>query len=338
MKQHDHNGGHDSPRPSRSVIQRIAIVVRAFIRAGVLLLALFLIAGQLGEVHPLLDLFSHFQMLYLVFGVIGAVLLLLCRSRRMAMLSLLVAIIACMFIAPWHLPPNQPDVSHGIPIRVMLFNILQSNTRYDDVVDEVRRHAPDVIVFQEVHEPWHNGLRPLSDDFPHEFYHPAGIVRGNLIMSRFPLIDAKPEAGAQFSSPGAIATLDVNGQLVSLLVAHTWPPTGTLMSEVRNAELVRVAARATELPAPLILLGDLNITMWSPHYRRFERDSRLVNARRGFGVIATFPMDDYAILRVPIDHCLVSPDIAVLDCRRGEPCGSDHAPLIVDLVLPRFSP
>jgi endonuclease/exonuclease/phosphatase (EEP) superfamily protein YafD len=34
-------------------------------------------------------------------------------------------------------------------------------------------------------------------------------------------------------------------------------------------------------------------------------------------------------LRVPIDNCLVSPDVAVLERRYGEDAGSDHFPLII---------
>ncbi|MBC6474673.1 MAG: UPF0175 family protein [Hormoscilla sp. GM102CHS1] len=52
--------------------------------------------------------------------------------------------------------------------------------------------------------------------------------------------------------------------------------------------------------------------MWSPYYRKFIRDSGLKNGRSGFGVQPTWPVDA-PIFSIPLDHCLVSPEIKVID-------------------------
>jgi endonuclease/exonuclease/phosphatase (EEP) superfamily protein YafD len=42
-------------------------------------------------------------------------------------------------------------------------------------------------------------------------------------------------------------------------------------------------------------------------------------------------------LMIPIDHCLVSEDIRVINASTAEGIGSDHLPLIVELELPSHS-
>jgi endonuclease/exonuclease/phosphatase (EEP) superfamily protein YafD len=41
------------------------------------------------------------------------------------------------------------------------------------------------------------------------------------------------------------------------------------------------------------------------------------------------------MLGIPLDHCLVSPELAVVDRRRGPHVGSDHLPLLIEIQLPR---
>ena len=81
-------------------------------------------------------------------------------------------------------------------------------------------------------------------------------------------------------------------------------------------------------------MGDYNATPWSRPFWRFVDRSGLCDSRAGFGVQASFPAMS-AVLRIPIDHVLVSCSIGVRDRRIGRDVGSDHLPVIVDLVLPR---
>ena len=79
-------------------------------------------------------------------------------------------------------------------------------------------------------------------------------------------------------------------------------------------------------------MGDLNTTSWSPFFSDLIEESGLRDSRKGFGIQTTWP-DGLFLLRIPIDHCLVSKDISVLDRRVGPSIGSDHFPVTVDLVL-----
>ena len=46
---------------------------------------------------------------------------------------------------------------------------------------------------------------------------------------------------------------------------------------------------AAEKPRPLVVMADLNTTMWSPYYRRFVKQTALKNAARGRGILSTWP-------------------------------------------------
>ena len=73
------------------------------------------------------------------------------------------------------------------------------------------------------------------------------------------------------------------------------------------------------------ILGDLNVSPWSPHFGGLLRES-------GRGVQATWPTN-LAPMRIPIDHCLVSPDVSVVGRRVGPDVGSDHFPIVVDVQI-----
>jgi endonuclease/exonuclease/phosphatase (EEP) superfamily protein YafD len=88
-----------------------------------------------------------------------------------------------------------------------------------------------------------------------------------------------------------------------------------------NLQLDGVGQYLQSLESPKLLLGDLNITMWSPYYQQLTRKTGLKNARDGFGILPSWPTSSHrrpflngliSMLAIPIDHCLLSPDLSVL--------------------------
>jgi len=58
----------------------------------------------------------------------------------------------------------------------------------------------------------------------------------------------------------------------------------------------------------------------------------LKDSSLGWGIQPTWPAM-FLPLRIPIDHCLVSPDLKIVRRKIGRDIGSDHLPLLVDLGL-----
>jgi endonuclease/exonuclease/phosphatase (EEP) superfamily protein YafD len=68
--------------------------------------------------------------------------------------------------------------------------------------------------------------------------------------------------------------------------------------------------------------------------RRLGTGLGLCDTRAGFGLQASFPAWS-AVMRIPIDHVLASCSIGVRDRWIGPDIGSDHLPVLIDLVVPR---
>lgn len=101
----------------------------------------------------------------------------------------------------------------------------------------------------------------------------------------------------------------------------------------RDAQLASARSWLAGKNGPAILIGDLNLTMYSPIYRAFVAETGVRNARAGFGPLGTWPAWMPGPL-LPLDHCLVRGPVGVIACRTGPKIGSDHLPLLVDLHLP----
>jgi endonuclease/exonuclease/phosphatase (EEP) superfamily protein YafD len=217
-------------------------------------------------------------------------------------------------------------------LRILLANVHTANRQHELVLNLIAREDADILVLQEVNSRWLEALAPLETEYPHHVEKAREDNFGIAVFSRIPIEDLRVEYIGGARVPTAIGRLSLGESSATLIATHPVPPVGGEMFDWRNEQLREIAQLAATQPLSVII-GDLNTTPWSPIYQEFERTSGLCNTRRGAGILPTWPAG-LGALGIPLDHCLVSEEIEVTGIRTGARTGSDHLPLLVDLLFP----
>jgi endonuclease/exonuclease/phosphatase (EEP) superfamily protein YafD len=221
----------------------------------------------------------------------------------------------------------------GKPFRLIACNVKQANDRYAALVDIVAKHDPDLVVLMEVDHAWLDALDGLLSDFPHVVREPRDNSYGMVLASRFPLSKVAVADLLTEGVPSIRATVSLSDDLLFRLYAiHPEPPVPHRGSEGRDGETGLVALKVREEELPVLVTGDLNDVAWSGTTRRFRRVSRLLDPRIGRKVFSTFDAR-YPVIRWPLDHLFHSPEFRLKAMQRLPACGSDHFPVLFDMVL-----
>lgn len=279
------------------------------------------------------ELLSHFKLQYTIAALIFSAWLFFLKRLKFALAMMFVCIINAGFIVPWYVgnPENsKPQSSTSTPVKILLSNVNSANTNYQDLIKLIRKEQPTLFIAQEVTEQWLNALSVIEKQLPYKLTQARTDNFGIALFSQVPLSNANIQTIGKAGLPSIIAMLNIDNQPLSIIASHPLPPIGSEFFDKRNEQLDALANSALSLQNPVILIGDLNISMWSSYYEKLISKSNLRNARQGFGVLPTWPTG-LPIAMIPIDHCLVSLDISVENVRTGPNIGSDHLPLIVEL-------
>jgi endonuclease/exonuclease/phosphatase family metal-dependent hydrolase len=100
---------------------------------------------------------------------------------------------------------------------------------------------------------------------------------------------------------------------------------------IRQLDALGALLRDADPAVPLVVAGDFNLTPFSPYFGDLLQPTGLRDARRPFGLHATWPAWPLP-LWIPIDHCLVGARTRAVRVATGPTTGSDHWPLECDLV------
>lgn len=285
----------------------------------------------LGRLWWFLELSCHFRVQYAAILVPAVAVAALRRQFKAAAVLGVFALANVVVILPLYFGRSEPAAT-GHPLRVVLLNVHTANRDSAAVLEFLENTQADLIALLEVNGRWMRDLQPLEDDYAFSRTLPR---EDNFGITLFSLM--APEESAitwigEADVPSIVARFQIGDQPLTVIATHPVPPVNRLYAADRNRQLTAVAKLAAEQKDPVLLLGDLNTTSWSPYFSDLLQQSGLDDSRAGFGVQPTWP-SGRALLWIPLDHCLVSPSITVRDRRVGPFVGSDHYPVIVELEL-----
>lgn len=314
----------------RAALARLCANAAIVALAGVAALCAF------AEFHWAFDLLTHFRAQLAVLAAVATVFAAALRMWTSAALGAAILGVQMAALAPYVLATApEPPAGDAAGLRIVVANVFTGNRNHEAVRTLIASTQPDIVCLLEVDHRWINALAGLRAGFPYGPSVPRNDNFGVAVFSRIPLEGIEIRELAHAAIPFVLGHLTLGSKPTTLAFAHPVPPASPGGSALRNLQLDLLSrARQEFADREFVLLGDLNTTPWSPHYRTLEASTGLRNASIGFGLNVTWPTA-LPWLMIPIDHVLASAGLAVTRYETSEAIGSDHLPVVVEIQAPR---
>ncbi len=290
------------------------------------------LASALSRHFWIADLLSHFQEPALALTIFATIINARCHRRVALGLALLAVVQTVPILRYSGANPVKSAPASTDRLRIVLANVLFENENYDEVISLIRAERPDIVGLVEIDPAWQKALSVLRDDYPFRVEYPAGASGLAIWFRKAPTVIDPPESLLPGRNPVIHAVFEFAGRSRHLWLVHPSSPISSRLLIAGNPEIDAIARRVGQVKGSRLVLGDMNSTDGSAHFRDFLRVSGLRDSRLGFGRQGSWPSD--MPYRISIDHAFLSDDLAVVDRRLGFLSGSDHLPLIVDLAPP----
>jgi endonuclease/exonuclease/phosphatase (EEP) superfamily protein YafD len=298
-----------------------------------LLIALILacLGAPFARWHFLLEIISNIRQ-WLFFAVVLLSIYALIRYRRWRYVAypLLASLITFAIVPAPVLTAPSPTSQPSATLRIFHANILRSNTELTSLITMIRAHRPDIVSLQETSD---ISALELKLALPEYHFHcktldsPFGLCAGFLSPPHsIRIFYAIPDTNI----PTIQASIRHHRHLINLFFVHPPPPMNTRMFNQRTTYYNRLQEIAKPLKH-LIIVGDMNISQWSPLYQSFARSLDLHNTLSGW---ATTWSATSIVPLFQLDHILIPASMSVQQATVLEEIGSDHYPIMSDIGLP----
>ncbi|WP_158222803.1 endonuclease/exonuclease/phosphatase family protein [Rhodopirellula sp. MGV] len=258
------------------------------------------------------------------------------RTWRQSILIAICLLWHLTFVVPHVWNATRPQTVQDGPARlkVMTLNALTRNPRHEAIIAQIREFDADVVAVLELSSSLASKLSErLTEEYPHQVLHPMddGNFGIGLISRR------KLDQVEIFELNRPIKSIQVSCDGFRLIATHPLPPMGAQLFRSRNEHLQQLSEHVIESEtgdsAGTIVMGDFNLTPWSPVFHQFGNDCGLRRAVLGSSLTPTwYAKLDWFPFGLTLDHVWISPQLECIRYQIGRDVGSDHRAVVVSLA------
>lgn len=308
---------------------RSYIISRSRVLAVVALL--FSAAAWFGSLAYYLEMTTHFRLHYLLLSVLCTVIFVWAGRWNWVALSLTAAALNLPALLPAYMPAAHAADTRA-SLRIVMANVNSENGQYADFISWVGQRKPDMIIVIEATPEWAKVLAPLDAYYPHKVSLPRRDPFGLLVFSKVAFEKQQVLGFGDGQHPSLFLRVKKDGRELGIVATHPVPPVDSELFALRNRELDSAAEVVARIKGARILIGDLNISQWSPYFTAMRERGGLRDGRDGIGILPTWPAMLPGLM-IPIDHLLVSSEVEVKELAVGDDIGSDHLPLFAEVAF-----
>ena len=201
----------------------------------------------------------------------------------------------------------------------------------------VEREKPDIVALIEVNPELDRALDKLKEQYPAWDSKAAWNSGGMMVLSRLPKTSFEVLYPGNHWMPAIELSFQPSDDSppFRVLTVHTVSPKPAAGNRTRerNQQLASISEWAKKQTSPAMIVGDFNVSPWSPSFGRLLRDGHLLDSSWYRGYLPSFPAS-YGKLGIPIDHALANDQIEFLSRRNlYEMHSSDHCPVLVEVRI-----
>jgi endonuclease/exonuclease/phosphatase (EEP) superfamily protein YafD len=275
--------------------------------------------------------------LFVLLAALGIAL----RRRLTAAAMLCGATWAAAIVLPTLMPRGElrEPRSNELPLRVLEANVCNRVKPTAEAVASLRAEKADLVAILELTDRWEECLAPIATDLPHAVIGEQNeLGSGVALYSRYPLREARVLVACEGADRQIEAIVEHPAGAIRVFVIHPLSPRSVERTSTRDRELALIAERCEASDMPTLVIGDFNETPYGRPFAEFLDRTGYRGARDAVGFAPTWPaeVDGWMMpeaCRIPIDHIVGSAHFVASDFRVGPHVGSDHMPIIADLLF-----
>ncbi len=278
------------------------------------------------------DIFSNFKFQLTFISLTLFVLNIFLEKHKFIGVALLFLIFwNASFMYNLYFPNRFGEISKGKGTSILSINLLTNNNQSDKVIKLISDTNPDILVLLEYNSKWEELLMETVSGYEYQIKEVRNDPFGIGFFSKIPSNNNVLKFD-QSGIPSVRSDLEINKKKLTILATHPQPPIGKQNFKIRNSHLETIGKNRNEFRPNLIVVGDLNTSSYSKHFRNFIKETNLIDSRNGFGELITWPANQ-RLVGTTLDHFLVSEKIHVMRRNVLRYTGSDHLPIYLEFSI-----